>query len=100
MDFYSDILSPRQKEVLELYYYEDFSLAEISENLGITRQGVRDAIKHGEKALKRFENILGLMEKSKKINQVAKRIVETTNDKSIKLLAEEIIAQQINNYSE
>jgi RNA polymerase sigma factor (sigma-70 family) len=51
VDYYAAILSPRQREVLELYYYEDLSLAEIAENLGITRQGVRDAVKHGEEAL-------------------------------------------------
>lgn len=41
------------------YYDEDLSLAEIAENFGITRQGVRDAIKHGEAALDELEAKLG-----------------------------------------
>ena len=40
-DFYGDVLTPRQKEFYDLYYNEDLSLAEIAENNGITRQGVR-----------------------------------------------------------
>ena len=43
-DFYGDVLTPRQKEFYDLYYNEDLSLAEIAENNGITRQGVRDVI--------------------------------------------------------
>ena len=42
-----------------MYYNEDLSLAEIAENFGITRQGVRDAIKHGEATLTDLEEKLG-----------------------------------------
>ena len=41
-DFYGEVLTPRQKEFFDLYYNEDLSLAEIAENYGISRQGVRD----------------------------------------------------------
>ena len=47
-DFYGDVLTPRQKEFYDLYYNEDLSLAEIAENNGITRQGVRDVIVRAE----------------------------------------------------
>ena len=43
-DFYGEILTDRQKEFFDLYYNEDLSLAEIAENYGISRQGVRDVI--------------------------------------------------------
>jgi len=43
-DFYGDLLTDRQKEFFDLYYNEDLSLAEIAENAGITRQGVRDVV--------------------------------------------------------
>ena len=58
-DFYGDMLTDRQKEFYDLYYNEDLSLAEIAENYGITRQGVRDAIKHGEATLTDMETRLG-----------------------------------------
>ena len=38
-DFYGDILTDRQRELFDLYYNEDLSLAEIAENCGISRQG-------------------------------------------------------------
>ena len=43
-DFYGELLTERQKEFFDLYYNEDLSLAEIAENSGISRQGVRDVI--------------------------------------------------------
>ena len=47
LDIYGALLTDRQRDVLDLYYNDDLSLSEISENLGITRQGVRDAIRRG-----------------------------------------------------
>ena len=49
------MLTPKQREMLRQYYNDDLSLSEIGENFGITRQGARDAIKHGETALKELE---------------------------------------------
>lgn len=59
-DFYGDMLTEKQQEVIELYYNEDLSLAEIAAHSGITRQGVRDSIKRAEAQLQEFEEILGL----------------------------------------
>ena len=59
LDFYGPVLTDKQRVILTEYYDEDLSLAEIAENLGITRQGVRDAIKHGEAALDELEQKLG-----------------------------------------
>lgn len=94
MDFYASVLSARQREVLEFYYYEDFSLSEIAENIGITRQGVRDTIKHGEEALLAFEKALGLLKKSVVIHEAALRIIEITEDERVKTLAGEILTTQ------
>ena len=63
LDFYGEVLSPRKKEALDLYYNEDLSLAEIAEHLGISRQGVRDMIKKGEEELEFLEEKLGLAER-------------------------------------
>lgn len=48
LDFYGDMLTAKQRDFINLYYNDDLSLAEIAENEGITRQGVRDAIKRAE----------------------------------------------------
>ena len=60
-DFYGDVLTDRQKEFYDLYYNEDLSLAEIAENYGITRQGVRDIIVRAEGILTELEDKTGLI---------------------------------------
>ena len=63
LDFYGEVLSERKQEVLSLYYNEDLSLAEIAEEIGISRQGVRDLIKKAEDELSFLEEKLGLQKK-------------------------------------
>ena len=63
LDFYGDVLTERKKEVLDMYYNEDLSLAEIAEQIGISRQGVRDLIKKAEEELLFLEEKLGLAKK-------------------------------------
>lgn len=60
-DFYGDVLTDRQKEFYDLYYNEDLSLAEIAENYGITRQGVRDVIVRAETILTNLEDKTSLI---------------------------------------
>ena len=58
----------------ELYYDEDLSLAEIAENEGITRQGVRDALKKAEQQLRHFEDNLGLLKKTEALRVGAEAV--------------------------
>ena len=69
MDFYGDMLTAKQREFLDLYYNEDLSLAEIADNVGITRQGVRDAIKRAECQLIEMEARLKLVERYKEVQK-------------------------------
>ena len=62
-DFYGDMLTDRQKEFYDLYYNEDLSLAEIAENYGITRQGVRDVIVRAEAILTELEDKTGIVKR-------------------------------------
>ena len=55
LDFYRQLLTQKQSDALDLYYNQDLSLSEIAQHLGITRQGVRDNIKRGEKQLLGYE---------------------------------------------
>ena len=50
LDTYGSLLTDRKREILDYYYNEDYSLAEISEITGISRQGVRDSIKKVRKS--------------------------------------------------
>lgn len=63
LDYYGNMLTKKQYEVVDYYYNEDLSLAEISEHTHITRQGVRDSIKRGETILIETEQRLGFVER-------------------------------------
>ncbi len=71
-DFYRGLLTDKQAESLDLYYNEDLSLAEISEILSITRQGVRDNIKRAESIMLETEKKLGVVARYKKERDVIK----------------------------
>ena len=60
LDFYGDILSERKRDIMDLYYNDDLSLAEIAEQMGITRQAVRETVKKTESELFFYEEKLGL----------------------------------------
>ncbi|MBQ8550877.1 MAG: winged helix-turn-helix transcriptional regulator [Clostridia bacterium] len=62
LDVYGALLPEKQRLLIELYYNDDLSLSEISENEGITRQGVRDALKRAEQQLRSYEEALHLAE--------------------------------------
>lgn len=62
-DFYGELLSPRQNEVMMLYYGDDLSLSEIATELSISKQGVHDALKNAANALNKYENKLHLVDK-------------------------------------
>ena len=60
LDFYGDVLTERRRDALDFYYNNDMSLSEIAEEMGISRQGVRDLIKKAEEELFFYEEKLGL----------------------------------------
>lgn len=76
LDTYAKMLTENQVQMLTYYYNEDLSLGEIAENCGITRQGVRDSIKRGEKILNDLEEKLGLCAKLKAIEESVDQIRE------------------------
>lgn len=76
-DFYGEVLTPRQKEFFDLYYNEDLSLAEIAENYGISRQGVRDVIVRAEAILTDLEDKTGLI---KRFNAMHKQLQQIAED--------------------
>lgn len=59
LDYYGPLLTPTQRNVADLYYNNDLSLAEIAENMGITRQGVYDNIHRTTSILREFEKKIG-----------------------------------------
>lgn len=97
LDFYGQMLTDKQREVVELYYNEDLSLAEIAQHSGITRQGVRDSIKRAEVQLIDYEEKLGLMQRFHEIQTGLEEIVlraEEIQEESRKIVRSEEIQKR------
>ena len=67
MDFYGSLLTDSTLQVLDMYYNQDMSLAEIGEVLGISRQGVHSFVTKGKQQLTELERKLGLYSRFRKI---------------------------------
>ena len=96
LDLYGAVLSDRQRDVLQLYYNDDLSLAEIAEDTGITRQGVRDAIKKAEKELAEWESRLGFLAKTAALRTTAEELVskaEAGGNDEVALLARKLLSE-------
>ncbi len=74
LDFYGNALTEKQREMMEQYYNDDLSLSEIGENFGITRQGVRDSIKHGESSLLELEEKVGFAARYRQLQEKLDRM--------------------------
>lgn len=100
-DFYGDLLTERQREFYDLYYNEDLSLAEIAENYGITRQGVRDVIVRAEAYLTEIEDKTGLIRRfhtmQSQLREIADCVRQVTdlNDKRLGSDELEVLASRI-----
>lgn len=70
LELYGGLLTEKQYELLDYYYNQDLGLSEIAENLGITRQAVRDNLKKGENNLVEYEEKIHLMQKIEKIDDL------------------------------
>lgn len=81
LDFYGELLSEKVRRASELYYNDDLSLSEVAEDMGITRQGVRDLIKRAEGNLYGYEQKLGLykrfLEMQKGLGTLKESLVKT-----------------------
>jgi predicted DNA-binding protein YlxM (UPF0122 family) len=75
LDFYGDVLQDRTRSLLDQYFNEDLSLAEIAEREGVSRQGIRQALKKGEAELRFLEEKLGLAAKFLREKKLAERLL-------------------------
>ncbi len=99
LDFYGEVLSERRRDALDLYYNNDMSLSEIAEEMGISRQGVRELIKKAEEELAFLEEKLGLQKKFAEAQKHAKlalalceeNMVDEAVKREIKLLLDSVL---------
>ena len=82
LDVYGNFLGEKQRSLTEHYYNDDLSLAEIAENEGITRQGVRDLIKRAENQLNELESKCGYSKKFSRLKAISEKVKNGDDVKS------------------
>lgn len=79
-DFYGELLTEHQRQVYEDVVLNDFSLSEVAENRGISRQGVHDMIRRCNRSLEEYESKLHLVEKFLAIRENVEQIRRLTRN--------------------
>ena len=98
-DYYGELLTPRQRECFELRYYQDLSLGEIGQELGISRQGVYDNLSRTEALLIKMEEKTGCVRRDRSCRKAAQQILKLAQqladheDRHISDLARKILEQ-------
>ncbi|MBM7552778.1 putative DNA-binding protein [Thalassobacillus pellis] len=87
-DFYQMLLTPKQRNYMDLYYLEDYSLGEISETFEVSRQAVYDNIRRTEAMLEDYESKLRLYERFQERQQLIAQLHDslTDHEQALKLL--------------
>ncbi len=73
-DFYGSLLTDKQRDYFENYYFNNLSLGEMAENYGVSRNAIHKQLKIVEERLKYYEENLELLKKSKKAEKLVKKI--------------------------
>lgn len=97
-DYYGDLLTDRQKMCFDLRHNQDLSLAEIAEELNVSRQGVHDNLSRAESLLRDMEIKTGCVSRDLACRRAAKEIAKAAqallshDDQSVVNLAQQICA--------
>ncbi len=93
-DYYGNLLTEHQRDMIRLYYDCDVSLNEIAEEYGISRQAVRDAIVRGEKTLNELESKLSLAKRGSRLVKELKEIAALVSDESVRSRIDTLIREE------
>lgn len=85
-DLYGELLTEKQQNYFEDYYFSNLSLSEIAENMEVSRNAVHNQIKDAEEKLSYYELHLHLYERNQKIKKVLQ-----TLDKDIQNKIEDLL---------
>ena len=82
LDIYGELLTEKQKDVMDQYYNYDLSLQEIAENAGISKQGVHDLVKRAEGSLLHADEKLGFKNRLEKIQAGLENLKQQVEERS------------------
>ncbi len=85
-DIYGELLTDKQKEYFEDYYFDNLTLQEISENNEVSRNAIHKQLKEVEDKLNHFEDILKLYKKNKRIKEICNELDENIKNKILDIL--------------
>lgn len=86
-DLYGSLLTLKQQNYFEEYYFDNLSLKEISENYNVSRNAIHNVLKEVEEKLEKYEEKIKLYNKNKKLKEIIVKI----KDEKIKKEIEELI---------
>mgnify|MGYP001853491102 FL=1 len=87
-DIYGSLLTDKQKEYFEDYYFKNLSLSELATKYNISRNAIHKQLKETIKRLENYEDNLRLAKK----NEMLENIIETISDEEIKRKLQEVIS--------
>ena len=87
-DIYGSLLTDKQKEYFEDYYFKNLSLSELASKYNISRNAIHKQIKETIKRLENYEDKLKLTKK----NEMLENIIKKTSDEEIKRKLQEVIS--------
>ena len=85
MKYYGNLLTDKQKEIVNLYINNNLSLSEVSENLSISRQAVKDSIDTAVNNLREAEKKLKFIDRDARIKEFVEQIDNNHIDTTTRL---------------
>ncbi len=85
-DIYGDLLTEKQREYFEDYYFNNLTLSEMSENYEVSRNAIHKQLKETETKLNKYENTLSILKKNERIKDIIKNCDEKIKEDILEIL--------------
>ena len=90
LGYYRNLLSKKQKEYMIEHFENDYSLSEIAEDNGVSRQAIFENIKRGIKILRDYEEKLGIYNRDKKLKEKLNSLSENLTQENLEKIIKEL----------